>query len=71
MWLLRVKWALMAMVFLTTKTDSTGAGEMAQWLGVLAALLEDWGSIPSIHTRLPSNHLFTYNPSSMESHALV
>jgi hypothetical protein len=29
--------------------NSTGSGEMAQWLSVLSALPEDLGSIPSTH----------------------
>jgi hypothetical protein len=31
------------------KNKGTRAGEMAQWLRALAALPEDWGSIPSNH----------------------
>jgi hypothetical protein len=29
--------------------EKIGAGEMAQWLRALAALPDDWGSIPSSH----------------------
>ena len=31
------------------KSSSKGAGEMAQWLRVPTALVEDLGSIPSTH----------------------
>ena len=31
------------------KIDTSGAGEMAQWLRALSALAEDPGSIPSTH----------------------
>jgi hypothetical protein len=34
---------------LKKKTIKQGAGEMSQWLRVLAALPEDPGSIPSTH----------------------
>lgn len=33
-----------------SKKQFTGAGDMAHWLRILAALAEDPGSLPSIHT---------------------
>lgn len=37
--------------------NGSGAGEMAQWLGVLAAVAEDQGSIPSAHMVAHSRYL--------------
>lgn len=34
---------------MTNQNDPQGAGEMTQWLGALAALLEDLALIPSVY----------------------